>query len=350
MDRIRSARAAFTLRESINIRSTTQNTRDSHTRILYLTLVTNCSNTKMGVSNSKVLDELGKVIVSNSKVLDELSKSNNKVLDELTKVNNELTKVNKSISEIKTDLAEVKKIVYRTDNRVALMVEARCRDKVNMIHKKVKGAYDALSLVYTEAKGPGYNFNYDQLVDALYRDCTRTLFARITGEKWIDEKKALASLKRWQRDPNKENNSNGGGGGGGGDDDNDVGNSAQTEADVVKTFIEMLAPFDAVNVNKKQGHKAAKEILKHDETGLALSLIIASMCDEGGCWGWKVLEFDGFSHSDSRPDVIPLLEVKCGAPQKKAKKQLDVRTRFIDAVATLAEYKEENRDYQVCIR
>ncbi len=71
-------------------------------------------------------------------------------------------------------------------------------------------------------------------------------------------------------------------------------------------------------------------------------MIIASMCDEGGCWGWKVLEFDGFSHSDIDPDKIELLEVKCGSSLRKAKKQLEMRTRFIDTVATLAEYKGVN--------
>jgi hypothetical protein len=176
----------------------------------------------------------------------------------------------------------------------------------------------------------------------LYRRCTRDLFAKVTGTEWINENEALASLKQWRHDPSKESNSTGDDD----DDDDDVGYSAQAEADVVKMFIEMLAPFDAVDVDKKQAHKDAQEILRRDNTGLALSLIIANMDDKqddkGGCWGWKVLEFDGFSHSDIDPDKIELLEVKCGSSLRKAKKQLEMRTRFIDTVATLAEYKGVN--------
>jgi hypothetical protein len=193
-------------------------------------------------------------------------------------------------------------------------------EKMGMEHKEVKGVHNALSLLSIDTKEAEYDSAKTRLVSALYRRCTRDLFAKVTGTEWI-----------------KESNSTGD------DDDDDVGYSAQAEADVVKMFIEMLAPFAAVDVDKKQAHKDAQEILRRDNTGLALSLIIANMddkkVDKGGYWGWKVLEFDGFSHSDFDPDKIELLEVKCGSSLRKAKKQLEMRTRFIDTVATLAEYK-----------
>jgi hypothetical protein len=207
-------------------------------------------------------------------------------------------------------------------------------ENMNMDRKEVKGVCDALSLVFIGAKVADFDSAKNRLVEALYRVCTRNLFAKITGKEWTDEKQAHASLKDWLRDANEENNSNGG------DTDDDKGYSAHAETDVVDSFIKILAPFDAAKVDK-QAHNDAKKFLQYDETGLALSLIISSMGDKqddkDGCWGWKVLEFDGFSHA--RPDEISLLEVKCGPSLQKAKKQLDVRTRFFDAVATLAEYK-----------
>jgi hypothetical protein len=295
-------------------------TRRFHTRVMHLKSSTNRSNTRSD-TNSEILKQLTK-----------LNESNVKIVKELKRVGDEL-------GEVKTDLAEVKKIVYRTDKRAALTVEARCREKMGMEHKEVKGVHNALSLLSIDTKEAEYDSAKTRLVSALYRRCTRDLFAKVTGTEWINENEALASLKQWQHDPSKESNSTGDDD----DDDDDVGYSAQAEADVVKMFIEMLAPFAAVDVDKKQAHKDAQEILRRDNTGLALSLIIANMddkkVDKGGYWGWKVLEFDGFSHSDFDPDKIELLEVKCGSSLRKAKKQLEMRTRFIDTVATLAEYK-----------
>jgi hypothetical protein len=296
-------------------------TRRFHTRVMHLKSSTNRSNTRSD-TNSEILKQLTK-----------LNESNVKIVKELKRVGDEL-------GEVKTDLAEVKKIVYRTDKRAALTVEARCREKMGMEHKEVKGVHNALSLLSIDTKEAEYDSAKTRLVSALYRRCTRDLFAKVTGTEWINENEALASLKQWQHDPSKESNSTGDDDD---DDDDDVGYSAQAEADVVKMFIEMLAPFAAVDVDKKQAHKDAQEILRRDNTGLALSLIIANMddkkVDKGGYWGWKVLEFDGFSHSDFDPDKIELLEVKCGSSLRKAKKQLEMRTRFIDTVATLAEYK-----------
>jgi archaellum component FlaC len=365
------------------------NTRHSHTRIAYLTSVTNRSNTKMGVSNRKVLDEIGKVLNKLEEVktgleevktsleevktsleevktsleevktslievktsLKEVKTSYTKMGDDLKEVNTSTAKMGDDLKEVKTsntkmvdeltkmgdELKEVSTKLDRIDNRTALMVEARCREKMGFHRKEVKGVSDALSLLFIGAKGAEYEIANTRLVDALYRDCTRDLFAKITGKEWTDEKEALASLKDWRRDANKEKNSNGG------DTDDDKGYSAHTETVVVENFIKILAPFDVANVDKMKAHDAAKKILRHDETGLALSLIIASMDDKqddkGGCWDWKVLEFDGVFHSDYHPNNIKLLEVKCGPSLQKAKKQLDVRTRFIDAVATLAEYK-----------
>jgi hypothetical protein len=291
-------------------------TRRFHTRVMHLKSSTNRSNTRSD-TNSEILKQLTK-----------LNESNVKIVKELKRVGDEL-------GEVKTDLAEVKKIVYRTDKRAALTVEARCREKMGMEYKEVKGVHDALSLLSIDTKEAEYDSAKTRLVSALYRRCTRDLFAKVTGTEWINENEALASLKQWQHDPSKESNSTGDDD----DDDDDVGYSAQAEADVVKMFIEMLAPFAAVDVDKKQAHKDAQEILRRDNTGLALSLIIANMDDKqddkGGCWGWKVLEFDGFSHSDIDPDKIELLEVKCGSSLRKAKKQLEMRTRFIDTVRTI---------------
>jgi hypothetical protein len=71
----------------------------------------------------------------------------------------------------------------------------------------------------------------------------------------------------------------------------------------------ILEPFDgAITVDKKKAHTAAKETLRFDETGLAVSMIIATLGDDGECWGWSVLEFDGFSHPHAT--LTLLLEVK----------------------------------------
>jgi hypothetical protein len=297
-----------------------------HTRVTHLTSSTNRSNTKLAESNanSEILDELKKV-----------NKSITKMGDELKKVGDELAEVKTSNVQMNDNLEELNKSNDRIDNRTALTVAARYREKMDMERKEVKGVHDALSLLYIDTQEAEYDSAKTRLVSALYRRCTRDLFAKVTGTEWINEKEALASLKQWRRDPNKENNSNGG------DTDDDYKSySAHAETVVVvESFIKMLAPFDAVDVDKKQAHDAAQEILLHDETGLALSLIIATMddkqVDKGGCWGWKVLEFDGFSHSDFSPHKINLLVVKCGKSSlQKAKKQLDVQTRFIDAVAT----------------
>jgi hypothetical protein len=305
------------------------NTRYSHTRVMYLTSVTKRSNTKMAVSNSEVVN------------------------DEFRKVNDELTEVKTSITMMCDDLKEVNKSMVkmntkldRTANRMAWAAEARCREKMSMECKEVKGVYDALSLLFIDTKEAEYDSAKERLVSALYRRCTRDLFLKITGKEWTDEQQALASLNAWRRDANKENNSNGGDTDDDDTDDDDddyKSYSAPAETVVVESFIKMLAPFDVANVDKKKAHDAAQEILLYDETGLALSLIIASMDDKqddkGGCWGWKVLKCDGFSHSDDySPHKINLLEVKCDQSLQKAKEQLDVRTRFIDAVATLAEY------------
>jgi predicted transcriptional regulator len=65
------------------------NTRHSHTRILYQTSVTNCSNTKTALSNGKVLDELK-----------ELNRSNMKMHDELKELNTSNTKMVASKSKV----------------------------------------------------------------------------------------------------------------------------------------------------------------------------------------------------------------------------------------------------------
>jgi hypothetical protein len=228
-------------------------------------------------SITKIFGKLKTRIVSNNKVLDELKErntSNRKILDELT--------------------AQQKQI-DRNDYHTFLMMKARCQKEIGMDRKEVKGVCDALSLLFIVATGADYDSAKERLVDAMYGVCTRDLFAKITGKEWIDEKQALASLKDWHDDANKESKLKRG------DTDDDNGYSAHAETDVVETFIKILAPFDAVNVDKKQAHNAAKKILQYDETGLAVSLIIASLNDKqgdkGGCWGWKVLEFDGYSHS-----------------------------------------------------
>jgi hypothetical protein len=77
---------------------------------MHLKSSTNRSNTRSD-TNSEILKQLTK-----------LNESNVKIVKELKRVGDEL-------GEVKTDLAEVKKIVYRTDKRAALTVEARCRRK-----------------------------------------------------------------------------------------------------------------------------------------------------------------------------------------------------------------------------
>jgi hypothetical protein len=57
----------------------------------------------------------------------------------------------------------------------------------------------------------------------------------------------------------------------------------------------------------------------------------------GGCWAWKDLELDGYSHPTPGTGKISLLEVKSSSDLSKATRQLSVRTRFIDNVATFAD-------------
>jgi hypothetical protein len=94
------------------------NTRHSHTRIQYLTSVTNRSNTKMGVSNSKVLNKL-----------EELG-------DDLKELNTSTTKMGDELKALNTKLD-------RIDNRTTLMVEAQCRDKSGLDRKEIKGVCGA---------------------------------------------------------------------------------------------------------------------------------------------------------------------------------------------------------------
>jgi hypothetical protein len=241
---------------------------------------------------------------------------------------------------------------------------------------KVKSVHDALSLLYLSSEMNGQPFDdiYEKVVETLYRKATRYLFEGITGVEWDSEIVALKLLEKelkkqheanqTRNAANKENNS----GEAGGDEDGDEDYSAQAQIDVLTTFIVIFAPFRSTSdtSGKKKAHTDAQKIVKYDKTGLAatnrcckpgfvvfdnllgigvaLSLIIAFFAKDygtnpkAGCWAWNNLEFDGFSFTSGK---ITLLEVKCGQELKKAKIQLDIRTKFIDTVAVLVEYKSD---------
>jgi len=105
---------------------------------------------------------------------------------------------------------------------------------------------------------------------------------------------------------------------------------------VAAKFAEILKPFVGKK-SKEAGktlHTKAKQLIEQDTAGLALSLIMASenLQKKDKTWAWKVLELDGFSQQG---DHLTLVKAKCGKTATEAWTQLDLRVRFIDAVACM---------------
>jgi predicted transcriptional regulator len=97
------------------------NPMHSHTHKIYLTSsITNRSDTKMGASNSKDSD---KEFFST-------------ILDKLEEINTKVEEINTKVEEVITKVEDVNTKLDRIDKRTALMVEARCREIMNMERKE----------------------------------------------------------------------------------------------------------------------------------------------------------------------------------------------------------------------
>ena len=254
---------------------------------------------------------------SNSK-LDEILKE----LGKLGEMQQELGK----LGEMQQDMNDMKKTLNRVDLRTAALVESRCREKYNLTKKEVKGVSDALQLIYSEKawleRTPETKKAVKTLVDKLYKINTRELFRLITGFEWENERQAYTRLNEWLAEKKKGESGN-------------ENYAATAEYVVAKKFAKVLEPLATVTAEiGKERHESAMRCIEEDTSGLALSLIMASESTrgDGKAWAWKVLEFDGFG---LKHDQLAVLEAKCGSEKATARKQLDLRIRFIDVVATL---------------
>ena len=166
----------------------------------------------------------------------------------------------------------------------------------------------------------------------MHRNETRKLLALICPEHGLEdkaeewEKNAYTLLKTWigSNSDMKESETFG----------------EKSKWVVAKKFADLLKPFATSNGSTNSLHETAKEMLRDDKSGLTLSLILAHeklQSSDGGkptCWAWRKFDFDGFEINDLAKVTI-VTEVKSsGDGLSTAKKQLKLRARFLDVVAS----------------
>lgn len=114
---------------------------------------------------------------------------------------------------------------------------------------------------------------------------------------------------------------------------------SKAEWTVVEKFADLLKPFTSPEgLCKTSLHENAKQVLMDDKHGLTLSLMLAhdNLRRDGKSWAWQVLDFDGYMvHQAGGMRIITVTEIKSGqGGLSNARKQLTLRARFLDAVAT----------------
>lgn len=229
------------------------------------------------------------------------------------------------------------------DLRTAALVEWAYRSRHPFCDfKEIVSAEDAVRLLSTP--GPGsvtatvIAKNVKMLTEHLYRNETRKLLALICPDRTLKdkeeqwEKKAYALLEKWI-----------------GDNSNMKESEIYAEKSkwvVAKNFADLLKPFATSNGSTNSLHETAKGMLRDDKSGLTLSLILAheklQSGDEGKptCWAWRELDFDGYEINDHAKATI-VTEVKSSeGGLSTAKKQLKLRARFLDVVASCVDSTE----------
>jgi hypothetical protein len=255
------------------------------------------------------------------------------------RMNDQLNRMDEKLNRMDEKLNRMDEKLDRVELQVSALVENAYRLPRGCEFAEVQSVAGAVRLMCDNDDAIRLNSMIDRVVDWIYREGTRLLLKLIRPDAmqmtgagpW--EVFAYDSLQAW--------------------DSPEVGESGTpyhvgAQEHVVSKFKQLLKPFQQrhlgeINTPIQILHGQAKEVLKHDSSGLSLSLIMAHPSVQqfrvGKSFAWRVLDIDGYKTEGKRGiahTVYVTHEVKSSrAGLVKAKDQLRVRAGFLDAMAAM---------------